>query len=106
MASDVNGIALARTNINLSAAEIQLVNLDFREIPLKEAIEPLRDNYDFILIDCQPSLRLLSYSSLVAATHVLIPIETHFKAFAGTNLLLQTIAKVREKGNLSLKKLR
>ena len=101
--SNIHGMDIAPTNITLSAAEIQLVNLDFREVRLLEAINPLADNYDFILIDCPPSLGLLSYSSLVAATHVLIPIETHFKAFQGTNLLLQTIAKVRKRGNRHLK---
>ncbi len=99
---DIQGMELAPTNITLSAAEIQLVNLDFREVRLAEALDPLRDNYDFILLDCPPSLGLLSYTSLVAATHVLIPIETHFKAFQGTNLLLQTIARVRKRGNRSL----
>ncbi len=54
------------------------------------------------MIDCPPSLGLLSYISLVAATHVLVPIETHYKAFEGTNLLLQTVARVRKKGNRSL----
>lgn len=96
------GIDLAPTNITLSVAEIQLVNLDFREVRLKESLEPIRDDYDFILIDCPPSLGLLSYISLVAATHVLVPIETHFKAFQGTNLLLQTISKVRKRGNRQL----
>lgn len=99
---NIQGMDIAPTNITLSAAEIQLVNLDFREIRLAEAINPIRNNYDFILIDCPPSLGLLSYTSLVAATHVLIPIETHFKAFSGTNLLLSTIAKVRKRGNRHL----
>ncbi|BAQ61137.1 chromosome (plasmid) partitioning protein ParA [Geminocystis sp. NIES-3708] len=100
---NIHGVDLAPTNINLSAAEIQLVNLDFREVRLLEAIAPLLPNYDFILIDCPPSLGLLSYSALIASTHVLIPIETHFKAFQGTNLLLETIAKVKKRGNRDLK---
>lgn len=99
---EVHRMDLAPTNINLSVAEIQLVNMDFRELRLKDALEPIRENYDFILIDCPPSLGLLSYISLVAATHVLVPIETHYKAFEGTNLLLQTVARVRKKGNRSL----
>lgn len=72
---------LAPTNLKLSAAEMELVNADLREMRLKTAIEPVQDNYDFILIDCPPSLGLLSYISLVAASHVLVPIETEFKAF-------------------------
>jgi chromosome partitioning protein len=98
----IHGMDLAPTNINLSAAEIQLVNMDFREVRLLDALAPIKDDYDFILIDCPPSLGLLSYISLVAATHVLVPIETHYKAFEGTNLLLQTVARVRKKGNRSL----
>ncbi|HEY9846449.1 MAG TPA: ParA family protein, partial [Candidatus Caenarcaniphilales bacterium] len=70
---------------------------------LKDAVEPLLGRYDFILIDCPPSLGLLSYIGLVAATHVLVPVETHFKAFQGTNLLLQTVARIRKKGNRNLK---
>ena len=100
--TNIHDMDLAPTNINLSAAEIQLVNMDFREVRLFDAIAPLKDNYDFILIDCPPSLGLLSYISLVAATHVLVPIETHYKAFEGTNLLLQTVARVKKKGNRSL----
>ncbi len=100
--SDIHGMDIAPTNINLSVAEIQLINMDFRELRLKEAIDPIRDNYEFILIDCPPSLGLLSYISLVAATHVLVPIETHYKAFQGTNLLLQTVAKVKKRGNRHL----
>lgn len=99
---DIYGVDLVATNISLSAAEIQLVNLDFREVRLKEAIEPLLDAYDYILIDCPPSLGLLSYSALIASTHVLIPIETHFKAFQGTNLLLETISRVKKRGNKNL----
>lgn len=98
----IHGMDLAPCNINLSAAEIQLVNMDFREVRLRDAIAPIQDNYDFILIDCPPSLGLLSYISLVAATHVLVPVETHYKAFEGTNLLLQTVARIRKKGNRSL----
>ena len=100
--SDINGVDIAPTNISLSAAEIQLVNLDFREIRLQEAIEPILSNYDYIIIDCPPSLGLLSYSALIASHYVLIPIETHFKAFQGTNLLLETIAKVKKRGNRNL----
>lgn len=86
---------LAPTNTTRCTAEMQLVNADLRDFRLKYAIEPIQEDYDFILIDCPPSLGLLSYVSLIAATHVLVPIETHFKAFEGTNELLQTVARVR-----------
>ena len=100
---DLMGMDLAPTNLNLSAAETLLVNADLREMRLKSAIEPIEEEYDFILIDCPPSLGLLSYISLVAATHVLVPIETEFKAFEGTNNLLETVARVRSKANRRLK---
>jgi len=99
---NIHNMDLAPTNINLSAAELLLVNMDFREVRLQDALAPIIGNYDFILIDCPPSLGLLSYITLVAATHVLVPVETHYKAFEGTNLLLETVARVRKKGNRSL----
>lgn len=98
----IHGMDLAPTNINLSAAEMQLVGADMRDLRLREAIEPVLEQYKFILIDCPPSLGLISYISLVAATHVLVPIETHFKAFQGTDLLIQTLTRVRKKPNRKL----
>ena len=100
--SKMYGVDLVPANINLSGAEIELVVADMRDIRLKEALEPIRDQYEFILIDCPPSLGLLSYISLVAATHVLIPIQTHYKALKGTELLLNTIARVRSRANKNL----
>lgn len=99
----LHGLDLTPSSISLSAAELALVNADLRDVRLKEALEPIRDDYDFILIDCPPSLGLLSYISLVAATHILVPIQTQFKAFAGTNLLLGTVARVKRRPNRSLK---
>lgn len=98
----LHGLDLAPANRMLSGAEMQLVNAPLRDFRLKQAIEPLLGEYDFILIDCPPSLGLLSYVSLVAATHVLVPIETHLKAFEGTDELLQTLNAVR-KANKNLK---
>ncbi len=99
---DCHGVDLCPANINLSAAELVLVTADMRDVRLKDALEPVRDRYDVILIDCPPSLGLLSYISLVAATHVLVPIQTQFKAFAGTNLLLNTLARVKRRANRKL----
>ncbi len=101
--SDLSGMALVPSNIHLSAAEIALVNLNFRELRLKDAISPIRSKYDFILIDCPPSLGILSYVSLIAATHVLVPVETQFKSYLGTDLLLETISRIKKRGNRSLK---
>ncbi len=98
----IHGMDLSPSNRNLSGAEGQLVSAPMRDLRLKEAIEPVSNSYDFILIDCPPSLGLLSFISLVAATHVLVPIETHLKAFEGTDELLQTLTLVRNKANRKL----
>jgi len=100
--SDLYGLSLAPANIHLSAAEITLVNLDFREIRLRNALTPVQDQFDFILIDCPPSLGILSYISLMAATHVLVPVETQFKSFLGTDLLLETVSRIKKRGNAQL----
>lgn len=99
---NIHGIDLAPSNINLSAAELELVVADLRDMRLREALEPILNQYDFILIDCPPSLGLLSYISLVASTHVLVPIQTQYKAFCGTELLLNTVARVRKRPNRNL----
>ncbi len=99
---DLHKMSLAPANITLSAAELQLASVMARELRLKEALEPELTNYDFVLIDCPPSLGVLSILALTASTHVLIPIQTHFKAFKGTELLLDTIKKVRKHLNRKL----
>jgi chromosome partitioning protein len=99
---DLHGMDLVPANLNLSAVEIQLASVMAREIRLKQALESVRLNYDYIAIDCPPSLGILSILGLTAATHVLVPVQTHFKAFKGVELLLDTIAKVRKRVNPSL----
>lgn len=100
---NLHGMALAPANLNLSAAELELVVADMRDLRLKDALTPLQNGYDAILIDCPPSLGILTYISLVAAHEVLVPIQTQFKAFQGTDLLLRTVARVRARPNRSLK---
>ncbi|MRW41178.1 ParA family protein, partial [Staphylococcus aureus] len=68
----IHGMDLAPTNIALSLAEAQLVNADMREFRLKEALEPIKNDYDFIIIDCPPSLGILSNISLVASDYILV----------------------------------
>lgn len=94
--ADLHGMDLAPANRSLSGAETKLATAPLRDFRLKEALEPLLKTYDFILIDCPPSLGFLSFVSLVAATHVLVPIETHLKAFEGTDELLQTLNVVKK----------
>lgn len=99
---NIHQLDLVPTNTDLSVAEMQLVSADLREMRLKSALEAIEQEYDFILIDCPPSLGLLSYISLVAATHVLVPVQTQFKAFEGTDNLLTTVARVKTKINRKL----
>ncbi len=98
----IDGMDLCPANRILSTAEMQLVSAEMRDLRLKYALETVEDTYDYILIDCPPSLGLLSYIALVGATHILVPIETHIKAFEGTNELLQTFNKVKNRVNRKL----
>ncbi|WP_242541937.1 ParA family protein [Leptolyngbya sp. Cla-17] len=93
---NIHGMDLVPSNILLSAAEMQLSSVLRRELRLKQAIDKIADRYDFILIDSPPSLGMLSTLSLVAANYVLVPSQTQFKSIQGTNLVLQTIADVRD----------
>jgi chromosome partitioning protein len=97
-----HGISLAPSNLNLSAAELELATADMRDVRMKDALEPHLNQFDVILIDCPPSLGILTYISLVASNAVLVPIQTQFKAFQGTDLLLRTVARVRARPNRSL----
>jgi chromosome partitioning protein len=98
----IHRMDLAPTNITLSVAELELVSALNRESRLKTAIAPFRAKYAYILIDCPPSLGLLTVLGLTAATHILVPIETEFKSYFGTGLLLDTVAKVRRHVNPKL----
>jgi chromosome partitioning protein len=101
--SNLHGMDLVPANIRLSGAELELVTADMRDMRLKDALQPAHKNYDFILIDCPPSLGILSYISLVAAEYVLVPIQTQYKAFCGAEMLLSTVARVRSRANRTLK---
>jgi chromosome partitioning protein len=94
---------LSPANIILANAEQELVLAEQRELRLRAAIEPLLKEYDFILIDCPPSLGILSQISLVASTHVLVPIQTQYKALMGTDFLLQTVKRVQRRLNKGLR---
>ena len=96
------GMDLLPSNIDLSAAEVQLVGEVAREQTLKRVLAPLVDDYDVILIDCQPSLGLLTINALTAADGVIIPLECEFFSLRGVALLIQTIEKVSERLNPQL----
>jgi len=99
----VEGLDLLPANIDLSAAEVQLVNEVARESILARALRPVEDEYDVVLIDCQPSLGLLTVNALTAAHGVLIPLECEFFALRGVALLVETVDKVRDRLNPRLK---
>lgn len=98
----VAGLDLLPSNIDLSAAEVQLVTEVAREQVLAGALNAVRDEYDYVLIDCQPSLGLLTVNALTAARGVIIPLECEYFALRGVALLMQTIDKVRERLNPAL----
>jgi chromosome partitioning protein len=100
--TNVAGLHVLPANIDLSAAEIQLVTEVAREMALSRLLRPARKEYDFILIDCQPSLGLLAINALTCAHGVLIPLECEFFSLRGVALLLDTIDKVRERLNFDL----
>ena len=98
----VDGLDLVPSNIDLSAAEIQLVNEVGREQTLARALAPVLDRYDYILIDCQPSLGLLTVNALACSQGVIIPTECEFFSLRGLALLTDTVDKVRERLNPAL----
>jgi len=98
----VDGLDLIPSNIDLSAAEVQLVSEVAREQALKRALRPVLDEYDYIFIDCQPSLGLLTVNALTAAQGVIIPLECEYFSLRGVALLVDTIDKVTERLNPDL----
>ena len=95
----VEGLDLVPSNIDLSAAEIQLVNEVGREQTLGRALRPVLDSYDYVLIDCQPSLGLLTVNALACSDGVVIPTECEFFSLRGLALLTDTVDKVRDRLN-------
>ncbi len=100
--TNVAGLDLLPSNIELSGAEVHLVNEVAREQTLKRALSSVIDDYDFVLIDCQPSLGLLTINALTAAHGVIVPLECEFFSLRGVALLIDTIDKVRERLNPEL----
>lgn len=100
--TSVHGLDLLPSNIDLAAAEIMLVQEVAREQSLMRVLAPLRVKYDFILIDCPPSLGLLTINALTAADGVLIPLECEYYALRGMALLMDSIDRIKERLNPSL----
>jgi chromosome partitioning protein len=99
----VAGMSLAPSSINLSGATVELVNREDRNDYLKHAIAQIKDQYDYVLIDCPPSLGVLTLNGLAAADEVLIPLQCEYFALEGLSLILQTIQLVQKSMNAKLR---
>lgn len=100
--SPENGCDVLPANSDLTAAEIELMNMEQREQRLHQALEAVREDYDFVMIDCPPSLNILTLNAFVAADSVLVPVQCEYYALEGLSALLETIEGVRESVNPDL----
>ena len=98
----VDGLEVIPANINLTGAEIELIGNERREYILREALAEIKDEYDFIIIDCPPSLNMITVNALVAADTVLVPIQCEYFALEGLEQLLHTVNLVKKRLNPEL----
>lgn len=101
--SDIEGLSIIPANIHLSGAQVDLLDSLEKEFILKKKLAPIKNHYDYIFIDCPPSLGVLTLNSLVAADTVLIPLQCEYYALEGINQLLRIIVMVQEQLNKSLR---
>lgn len=101
--TDIPCLDLIPSHIDLVGAEIEMINYPNRETVMKNILEPLREEYDFIVIDCSPSLGLITVNALVAADSVVVPVQTEFFALEGLGKLLNTVKIVQSRLNTDLK---
>lgn len=102
-ATELPFLSLLPASIALAGAEVELVNLSHREFALRQALEPLKGDFDYLLVDCPPSLGLLTLNALVAADEVLVPMQAEYFALEGLSELVRTIDRVREELNPGLR---
>ena len=100
--TDIDGLDIIPSHIDLVGAEIEMLNLDNREKVIKKLLDPIRNDYDYILIDCSPSLGLITVNSLTAADSVIIPVQCEYFALEGISKLLNTIKIIKSKLNPKL----
>ena len=100
--TDINGLDIIPSHINLVGAEIEMLTVPNREKVLKDILEPIRQDYDYILIDCSPSLGLITVNALTAADSVIIPVQCEYFALEGIGKLLNTIKIIKSKLNPQL----
>lgn len=99
----IENLTLIPSNVNLSGAEIELLGINDKEYILKNAVDYIRDDYDFIIIDCPPSLNMLTVNAMTTADTVLVPIQCEYYALEGISQLIHTIDLVQERLNPDLK---
>ena len=97
-----DNLSLIPSNVNLAGAEIELIGVEDKEFILKNAIDQVRDQYDFIIIDCPPSLNMLTINAMTTADTVLVPIQCEYYALEGLSQLMHTIELVQERLNPEL----
>ncbi len=98
----IENVSLVPSNVNLSAAEIELIGVDKKEYILKNEIDYVKDNYDYIIIDCPPSLNMLTINAMTTADSVLVPIQCEYYALEGLSQLIHTVNLVKERLNPDL----
>ena len=101
--SNIPGLDLVPSSIDLSGAELELIGEPRRAFRLREALRGLNDDYRYVLIDCPPALNLLTVNALVAADSVMVPLQCEFFALEGLSLLIRTVERIRKAYNPSLK---
>ncbi|MCL4111230.1 UNVERIFIED_CONTAM: hypothetical protein GTU68_026481 [Idotea baltica] len=102
LTTDFPNLDLLPSNIDLVGAEIEMINLPNRERKMRQVITPIKDNYDFVIIDCSPSLGLITVNALTASDSVIIPVQCEYFALEGLGKLLNTINIVRQRLNPDL----
>lgn len=100
--TDIEGLDVIPSHIDLVGAEIEMLNVEKREMVMKKVLDPLRVEYDYILIDCSPSLGIITVNSLTAADSVIIPVQCEYFAIEGISKLLNTIKIIKSKLNMGL----
>ena len=98
----IEGVSVIPSNVNLAAAEIELIGVDRKEYILKREVEWIKDSYDYIIIDCPPSLSMLTINAMTTADTVLVPIQCEYYALEGLSQLIHTINLVKERLNPDL----
>ena len=99
---EYEGLTLISSNVNLAGAEIELIGIENKEFILKEQIDAVRNDYDYIIIDCPPSLNMLTINAMTTADTVLVPIQCEYYALEGLSQLMHTIELVQERLNPDL----